>query len=219
LSYSPPISNPSHLPINHTGIADTGASGIYFSKHAPVNYHNTSAPSIYVGIADGTITCSSASAQLKLKNLLPSARQGHVMPSFTRTLVRISPLCNANLTVIFTKHEVKAYNQARATILEGWCDPGGANDWHLPIVYSNQNSNKDSLFPSDDFIPSPDPPPEPLPPSATPVPDSYGNRIKYEKRPAGMVQLTYRERLDNGLVTLTEQNKRNARRTWVVPLT
>jgi hypothetical protein len=46
------------------------------------------------------------------------------MPSFPWTLVGIAPLCNANLTVIFTKHDVKAYNQAGATILEGWRNPG-----------------------------------------------------------------------------------------------
>jgi hypothetical protein len=59
------------------------------------------------------------------------------MPSFTRTLVSIAPLYDTNLTVIFTKNDTKAINQARATILEGWCDPGGANDWHFPIVNSN----------------------------------------------------------------------------------
>jgi hypothetical protein len=133
------------------------------------------------------------------------------MPSFTRTLVGIAPLCDANLTVIFTKHDVKAINQAGTTILEGWCDPGGANDWHFLIVDSNYNSNEDSLFPSDDklaIIPPPNPPPEPLPPPATPVPDTYWDRIRHERQPAGMVQLTYRERLDQGLVNTTEQNKR-----------
>jgi hypothetical protein len=98
------------------------------------------------------------------------------MPSFTiRTLGGISSLCNANLTVIFTKHDVKAINQAGATIIEGWHDPGGANDWHFPIVDSNYNSNEDSFFPSDDkltSIPPPDPPLEPLPLPATPVPDT-----------------------------------------------
>ena len=100
LSCSQPVSNPSKLPVNLTGVAATRASGIYFTKHAPVNHHNTSAPSICVGTANGTIACSSASAQLKLTNLPPSACQGHVMPSFTRTLVGIAPLCNADLTVI-----------------------------------------------------------------------------------------------------------------------
>jgi hypothetical protein len=133
------------------------------------------------------------------------------MPSFTRTLVGIAPLCNANLIVIFTKHDIKAYNQAGTTILEGWRDPSGANDWHFPIVNSNHNSNEDSLVPSNDeltIIPLPNRPPEPLPSPATPVSNTYWDRIKHKKRPAKMVQLTYRERLDHGLVTPTEQNKR-----------
>jgi hypothetical protein len=67
------------------------------------------------------------------------------MPSFTRTLVGIAPLCNANLTVIFTKHDIKAYNQAGATLIKGWHDPGGANDWHFPIVGFDYNSNEYSL--------------------------------------------------------------------------
>jgi hypothetical protein len=80
------------------------------------------------------------------------------MPSFTRTLIGIAPLYDTNLTVIFTKHDVKAYNQAGTTILEGWRNPGGANNWHSPIVYFDYIINEDSLFPSDDkvaIIPSP----------------------------------------------------------------
>jgi hypothetical protein len=189
-SCSPPISNPSNLPVNYTGVADTGAFDIYFTKHAPINHRNTSASSIRVGTADGTIACSSASAQLKLTNLPPSACQGHIMPSFTRTLFGIVPLCDADLTVIFTKTDVKAINQARATILKGWRDPGGANNWHFPIIDSNYNSNEYSLFSSDDkltSIPPPDPPPEPLPLPATPVPKTYWDRIRHKRRPAGTV--------------------------------
>jgi hypothetical protein len=84
------------------------------------------------------------------------------MPSFPRTLISIAPLCNTNLPVTFTKHDVKAYDQAGATILEGWRDPGGANDWHCPLIDAYHNSNDDSLFPSDDnttIIPAIDPPP------------------------------------------------------------
>jgi hypothetical protein len=128
--------------------------------------------------------------------------------------VSIAPLCDADLTAIFSKRDVKAYDQAGATILEGWRDPSGANDCHFSIVDSDYNSDEDSLFPSDDkltIIPPPNPPPEPLPPPATPVPDIYWNRIKHENRPAGMVQLTYWEQLDQGLVTPTEQNKRQHR--------
>jgi hypothetical protein len=141
--------------------------GIYFSKHAPVNHRNTSAPRIRVGIANGTITCSSASTQLKLKNLPPSSHQGYIMPSFPRTLVGINPLCNADLTATFNKHNVKAYNQSGTTILEGWHDPGGANEWHFPLIDADHNTYDDSLFPSDNkttIIPPTYPPTIPLPP-------------------------------------------------------
>jgi hypothetical protein len=90
------------------------------------------------------------------------------MPSFTRTLVGIAPLCNANLTVIFTKHDVKAYNQAGATIFKGWRDPGGANDWHFLIVDSDYNSDEDSLFPSVDKL-TIIPPPQPSSRTSTPA--------------------------------------------------
>jgi hypothetical protein len=133
------------------------------------------------------------------------------MPTFTRTLFGIAPLCNADLTVIFTKHDIKEINQAGTMILEGCRDPGGDKDWHFPIIDSNCNSNEDSLFPSDDkltSIPPPNPPPEPLPPPAIPVPDTYWDRIRHKRRTAGLVQLTYRKRLDQGLLTTTKQNKR-----------
>jgi hypothetical protein len=151
LSCSPPITNPAHLPADHTaGVANTGASGIFFSKYAPVSHHSSSAPSIRVGTADGTIAHSSASTQLKLKNFPPSARQSHIMPSFPRILVGIAPLCEVDLTITFTKHNVKAQDQAGATIIKGWQDPSGANNWHFPLINADHNSDDDSLFLSDD---------------------------------------------------------------------
>jgi hypothetical protein len=136
------------------------------------------------------------------------------MPSFPSTLIGIAPLCKADLTVTFTKHDVKAYDQAGATILEGVRNPGGANNWHFPIINSDHNSNEDSLFPSDDkltIIPPPIPPPVPLPPPATMIPDSYWDRIKHEKRPARMVQMSCREWLDYGIVTPIEKSKRQCK--------
>ncbi len=145
------------------------------------------------------------------------------MPSFTRTVVGVALLCNSNLTVIFTKHDVKAIDQAGATILKGWRNPGEANNWHFPIANANYNSNEDSLadpnynsdedslFPSDDkltIIPPLNPPPEPLPPPATPVSNTYWDRIRHKRRLAGMVQLIYGERLDQHLVNPIKQNKR-----------
>jgi hypothetical protein len=90
------------------------------------------------------------------------------VPPFLRTLVGIAPLCNADLTVTFTKHDIKAYDQAGATILKGWHDPGGANDWHFPLIDANHNSDEDSLFPFYDkalgmIVSNTNPRPVPLP--------------------------------------------------------
>jgi hypothetical protein len=69
------------------------------------------------------------------------------------------------------------------------------------------------------IIPFTNPPPVPPPPPAIPVPNSYWDRIKHEKRPAGTVNLSYRERIDNGLVTIPRSRARgNAKRTWLVPM-
>jgi hypothetical protein len=132
------------------------------------------------------------------------------MPSFPRTLVGIPPLCDANLTVTFTKQDVKAYKQAGTTILEGWCNPRGASDWHFPLINADHDSDDDSLFPSNDdtsIIPTTDPPPVHLPPPATTVPDSNWDRIKHEKWPASRMQMSYHKQLDNGLVTTHKQPK------------
>jgi hypothetical protein len=112
------------------------------------------------------------------------------MPSFPRTLVVMAPLCNANLTVTFTKHDVKTYNQAGTTILEIWHNPSGANNWHFPLIDADHNSNDDSLFPLDNdttIIPATDPPP--VPPAT--VQDTYWDYIKLDKRPASTTQMSY----------------------------
>jgi hypothetical protein len=107
-------------------------------------------------------------------------------------------------------------NQAGATILKGWHDPGGANDWHFPLIDDDQNSGNNPLFPSDDellgiIFSNNDPcpvPPSPLLPPATPVPYFYWDRIKHVKQPARTIQMLYQAQLDNGLVTTQEQSKR-----------
>jgi hypothetical protein len=105
-----------------------------------------------------------------------------------------------------THTHIKAQNQAGATILKGWRDPGGANNWHFYLIDDDHNSNEDSLFPSDDklvgmIVSNTNPHPVPLLPQAKPVRDSYWECIKHKKQPANTIQMTYCERLANGLVT------------------
>jgi hypothetical protein len=160
LSCSPTLLSSAHLPATHIRVVNTGATGIHFSKNAPVDHLNTSASPIQVTITNGVNKISSASVQLKLKNLPPATRHGQVMEDFPRTLFGIAPLCNADLSITFTKHHVKACNQAGSTILKGW-HPNEACNWYLPLVDKDHNSDNDSLFPStnDTTAPSPTPPP------------------------------------------------------------
>jgi hypothetical protein len=72
--------NPTNLPTSHTGIAGSGASGIYFASNAPVANLNPTAPSIGVRMANGLPVQSVTSATLaSAPSLPPAAMQGHVM--------------------------------------------------------------------------------------------------------------------------------------------
>jgi hypothetical protein len=46
-------SNLTHLPPSHTGITNSGASGIYFASNAPVANLNLLAPAVGVLVANG----------------------------------------------------------------------------------------------------------------------------------------------------------------------
>ena len=96
-------SNPPQLPISHTGIADSGASGFFFTDYSPTANRNQHAPTIGVRMANGRAEHSIASATLELVPLLPTAAmQGHVMPSFTNSLIGLGPFVDMGCTVVFT---------------------------------------------------------------------------------------------------------------------
>ncbi len=86
---------PSTFPHQHTGIADSGSSGYYFSCIAPFANYNPCAPTIGISVANGCSEHSVASATLAYVSLLPSAMMlGHVMPSFPHTLIGLGPSTN-----------------------------------------------------------------------------------------------------------------------------
>jgi hypothetical protein len=70
------------------------------------------------------------------------------MGNFPRTLISITPLCDAGLSVTFTKHKVICQTASGTSIIEGWCHPKEGSDWFFPLVDKDHNSNEDSLFPS-----------------------------------------------------------------------
>ena len=77
------IANRGALRAATLGVADTGASAIYFSEDAPVNHVDTTAPALAVDTATAQRQQSIATAQHQISNL-PDAftRTGYVMPGF-----------------------------------------------------------------------------------------------------------------------------------------
>ncbi len=78
------------------------------------------APSVGVRVANGHPEQSVACATLALvPSLSSSAMQGHVMPSFTHTLIGLGPFTNLGCKIILTKTAVTAYYPDGHPILAG----------------------------------------------------------------------------------------------------
>jgi hypothetical protein len=78
---TPSNCNPTNFSTSHTGIADSGASGIYFASNAPVGNLNLMAPSVGVRVANGLPVRSVASTTLaSAPSLPPTAIQGMLYP-------------------------------------------------------------------------------------------------------------------------------------------
>jgi hypothetical protein len=136
-----PACNPTQLPPSHTGIADSGASGIYFVPGAPVSNLDHKAPTVGVHIANGLPERSIASATLaSAPSLPPSAMRGHVMPSFPHTLIGLGPFADLDCQIVFTKTAVSVIHPDRHSILEGWREQDGPHLWQFPL-----NPTKPSL--------------------------------------------------------------------------
>jgi hypothetical protein len=131
---TPSSCNPTNLPTSHTGIADSGASGIYFASSPPGANLNPTAPSVGVHVANGLPVQSVASAMLaSAPSLPPAAMQGHVMPSFPHTLIGLGPFANLGCQIVFSKHAVSVIHPDGHSILGGWCEQDGPRLWRFPL--------------------------------------------------------------------------------------
>jgi hypothetical protein len=105
-----------------------------YKQLRPVANHDSNAPSVGVRVANGRPERSVACATLALVPSLPSsAMQGHVMPSFTHTLIGLGPFTNLGCKIIFTKTAVTIYHPDGHPILTGWRDLEGPHLWHFPL--------------------------------------------------------------------------------------
>ncbi len=127
--------NPTHLPSSHTGIADSGASGFYFSPDAPVANLDHKAPTVGVRVANGLPERSVASATLaSAPSLPPSAMRGHVMPSFPHSLIGLGPFADLGCKIVFTKTAVSVIHPDGHSILDGWRELDGPRLWRFPLA-------------------------------------------------------------------------------------
>jgi hypothetical protein len=130
------------------GIADSSASGFYFSPGTPVANYNSCAPTVGVTVANGCPIHPVASATLDSVSALPPAMMlDHVMPSFPHTLTGLGAFADQGCKIVFGKTSVTVFHPYGHPILKGWRDLDGPRLWQFSLT-------------------APPPPPEHLPPLA-----------------------------------------------------
>jgi hypothetical protein len=128
---------PSTIPHQHTGIADSGSSGVYFSCGAPVANYNPFAPTVGITVANRCPEHSVASATLAFVSALPPATMlGHVMPSLPHTLIGLGPFADQGCKIAFNKTSVTVFHPDGHPILNGWWDIDRPRLWQLPLTTS-----------------------------------------------------------------------------------
>jgi len=146
---------PPYILPSHSGIANSGATVVYFAPDAPVTNYNSQAPTVGVRVAKGRPECSVASATLASVPSLPQAAMlGHVMPSFPHTLIGLGPFADIGCKIIFTKTSVTVYHPDGHPILSGWRDETGPCLWHFPLTAEATQVALDDASPQQP-IPSP----------------------------------------------------------------
>jgi hypothetical protein len=185
-----PACNPTQLPSSHTGIANSGTSGLYFAPGMPISNLNLQAPAVGVRVANGLPERSVASATLaSAPSLLPAAMQGHVMPSFPHTPIGLGPFANLGCQILFTKTAVSVIHPDGHIILKGWREVDGPHLWHFPLQVTKSSLPVTALFekyedpgprgstanflPAPPAIPSQCPPVAPMPTPRRPSPTAF----------------------------------------------
>ena len=111
------------LPQHHMGIVYSGATHFYISLSAPHGHPDTKATPITLGMANGQMVKSRATATLPIPQLAADFQTtGYIMSSFTNTLIGVGTICDTEFKVLFTKKDVVVISPEGKTILTGWKD-------------------------------------------------------------------------------------------------
>ena len=134
------LHHPSPPTNNQTGIADTGATGIFLQPTAPHNQYTTGAPPIVVSISNDEAMRSTQKCQLQLDQLPAQARTGHILPGLARhSFIFIGNLCDAGCTAEFTANTMNV-RKDRNILLRRWRSPPVL--WHLTLTYQDNTGTQ-----------------------------------------------------------------------------
>ena len=85
------------LPQQHTGIVDSVETHLYIAPTAPHGPPDTSSATIKVGTSNGQVEKSASKDTLPIPQLAADfPTTGYIMPSFTKKLIGVGPICDAN---------------------------------------------------------------------------------------------------------------------------
>ncbi len=86
-------------------------------------------------MAKGRAKCPIASTTLALvPSLAPATMRGHLMPSFTNSLIELGPFVDTGHTVVFTATGVSVIHPDGHSILDGWREVAGPRLWRFPLT-------------------------------------------------------------------------------------
>ena len=116
-----PEENENSLPLEQTGIVDSGTTHLYIAPNAPHGTLDTSGSRIILGTENGQVEISTAKATLLIPKLAANfPTTGYTMPTFTNTLIGIGSICDANCTVVSKKQDVTVISPEGKPIIQGW---------------------------------------------------------------------------------------------------
>jgi hypothetical protein len=113
----PPI--PTQIVAQYFGLADSGATGHFFTTNARVVNKQVAQDPLNVKIPDGNTLQSSHTCELNLPKLPPEARKGHIIPGMKgHSLVSLVQLCLTGCTVTINANEFQVWYKGEL-VLQG----------------------------------------------------------------------------------------------------
>jgi hypothetical protein len=124
---------PAHIIAKHFGLADSGATGHFFTTNAKVINKQIALDPLKVKIPDGNILQSSHTCELDLPKLPLEARRGHIMPGMKgHSLVSLVQLCMAGCTITISESAMNVWYKGELVLKGQKCNRTGL--WLVPIT-------------------------------------------------------------------------------------